>query len=134
MRVHIRTIETPRTPRSQGGARGRAASGGASAPEPPRAPRYFYETICPKFDISQSPSCWFFFDKQYDQLAIKSLLTKYMLARMHTHPSEVTLPQSLMRPTAVTVTPSPSYARTRLDPADCTSSSRRLSPLARSTD
>jgi len=82
-----------------------------------------------------SPSCWFFFDKQYNQLAIKSLLTKYMLARMHTHPSEATLPRSLMRPTASNVTPLPSSARTRLDPAKCTSSSRRpwLSPLARST-
>jgi len=27
----------------------------------------------------------------YNQLANKSLLTKYMLARMHTHPSEATV-------------------------------------------
>ena len=38
-RVHIHIIEAPRTPRSRGMGRGRAASKGALAPEPPRATR-----------------------------------------------------------------------------------------------
>jgi len=40
-----RTIEAPRTPRSRGGRRGRVASGGSSAPEPPRATRNTPEFI-----------------------------------------------------------------------------------------
>jgi len=74
-----------------GGARQAGGLQPQNRPAPLAVGYYFYGTCCPKFDISQMPSCWVFFDKQYNQLVIKLLITKYMLARMHTHPSEVTL-------------------------------------------